>query len=151
MTEWNPEAKSRVLAADEGTPLRVFGNPFLLKVAGADSSGAVAFLTGWFAPGTGAIPHLHRGHDEIFYVLDGTFRFHLGAEQVESGPGGLLFAPRNAAHGFTNVGQTAGRLIGIVAPAGYEQHFVDISNVPDGPQARAALAEIYRRYDQEPA
>jgi hypothetical protein len=150
MTIWTP-ATSSALDAAAGRPLRVFGNPFLLKIAGDQTHGAMAFLTGQFAPGTGAIPHLHRGHDEIFYVLDGTFRFHLGDEQVESGPGGLLFAPRNAAHGFTNIGEAAGSLIGIVAPAGYEQHFVDISAVPDGPDARAALAEIYQRYDQEPA
>jgi quercetin dioxygenase-like cupin family protein len=151
VTLWKSVARSVVLAGDEGDPLRVFGNQFLLKVDGAASQGAMAFLTGTFAPGTGAIPHLHRGHDEIFYVLDGRFRFHLGEEQTESGPGGLLFAPRNAAHGFTNIGDSTGSLIGVVAPAGYEQHFVEISGVPDGPDARAALAEIFQKYDQEPA
>jgi quercetin dioxygenase-like cupin family protein len=144
-------ARSRALPADGGVPLRVFGNPFLLKVSGADTHGALAFLTGSFAPGTGAIPHLHRGHDEIFYVLDGTFRFRMGDIEAEHGPGALLFAPRNAAHGFTNVGQADGKLIGVIAPAGYEQHFVDISNVPEGDGARELLAEIYQKYDQEPA
>jgi mannose-6-phosphate isomerase-like protein (cupin superfamily) len=150
VTSWEPQARSLVLPADSGVPLRVFGNPFLLKVSGAESHGAVALLSGSFASGTGAIPHLHRGHDEIFYVLDGRFRFHLGDELVEAGAGALLFAPRNAPHGFTNIGDAPGSLLGIVAPAGYEQHFVDISAVPDGPDAREVLAEIYRKYDQEP-
>jgi len=151
VTTWQAPVKSSVLLADDGSPLRVFGNQFLLKVSGNESHGALAFLTGSFAPGTGAVPHLHRGHDEIFYVLDGRFMFDLGAETVEAESGALLFAPRGAPHGFVNVGDVPGRLIGVVAPAGYEQHFVEISGVPDGPGARAALAEIYQKYDQEPA
>ena len=151
MTTWQARPKSSVLLTDDGARLRVFGNQFLLKVSGQESQGAMAFLTGSFAPGTGAIPHLHRGHDEIFYVLSGSFRFSLGGEAVEADSGALLFAPRNAPHGFVNIGDSPGQLIGVVAPAGYEQHFVEISGVPDGPGAREALAEIYKKYDQEPA
>jgi quercetin dioxygenase-like cupin family protein len=131
--------------------LRVFGNPFLLKVSGAESHGAVALIVATFAPGTGALAHLHRGHDECFYVLDGTFRFRAGDDLIEAGPGALCFAPRNAAHGFENIGDAPGSLLGVIAPAGYEQHFVELGNLPPGEQAAEVITEIFNKYDQEPA
>lgn len=152
MTDWTTlDSAAGVLPADAGLSLTVFGNPFLLKVSGADSHGGVALLTASFAPGTGAKDHLHRGHDEIFYVLDGEFRFRVGDKHIEATTGGLCFAPRHAAHGFQNVGPTPGRLLGVIAPAGYEQHFVDIDGITPGEETRAALAEIFAKYDQEPA
>ena len=152
MTDWRAlDTSAGVLPADAGMPLRVFGNPFLLKVSGADSHGGVALLTASFAPGTGAKDHSHRGHDEIFYVLDGEFRFRVGDQHIEGGAGDLCFAPRDAAHGFQNIGEAPGRLLGIIAPAGYEQHFVDIDGITPSDETRAALAEIFAKYDQEPA
>ena len=145
MTDWRTAAG--VVPAEGGMPLRVFGNPFLLKVRGA----AMALLTASFAPGTGAKDHTHRGHDEIFYVLDGEFRFRVGDTHIEGGTGDLCFAPRHAAHGFRNIGTTDGRLLGIIAPAGYERHFVDIDGITPNDETKAALAEIFARYDQEPA
>lgn len=152
MTDWIAlDGAAGVLPADAGRALTVFGNPFLLKVSGAESHGAVALLTASFAAGTGAKEHWHRGHDEIFYVLDGEFRFRVGDEYLEATTGGLCFAPRRAAHGFQNIGSTPGRLLGVIAPAGYEQHFVDIDGITPGPDTHAVLAEIFAKYDQEPA
>jgi mannose-6-phosphate isomerase-like protein (cupin superfamily) len=150
VTSWQTLGKSSgVLPVDGGTALRVFGNPFALKVSGAESHGAVALIVATFAPGTGALPHLHRGHDECFYVLDGTFRFRVGDEYVEAGAGACCFAPRSAAHGFNNIGRSDGSLLGVIAPAGYEQHFVELSNLPPGQDTAEALAEIFKKYDQE--
>jgi quercetin dioxygenase-like cupin family protein len=152
VTSWQTIGKSYgVLPPGGGTPLQVFGNRFELKVGGAETHGAVALIVATFAPGSGAVPHLHRGHDEGFYVLDGTFRFRAGEEEIEAGKGAFCFAPRDAAHGFTNIGKTDGSLLGVIAPAGYEQHFVEIGALKPGEATREALAEIFARYDQEPA
>jgi quercetin dioxygenase-like cupin family protein len=140
-----------VLPPSGGIALTVFGNPFLLKVGGEQSHGAMAIIVATFKPGTGAVPHLHRGHDECFFVLDGAFRFRIGDDHAEAGPGCFCFAPRHTAHGFTNVGDAEGTLMGVIAPAGYERHFIEISNLPPGPASEQALAEIFGRYDQEPA
>lgn len=152
MTAWPAEAMpAGVLPAGAGTLLSVFGNRFELKVRGEQSSGAMAIIVATFKPGTGALPHLHRGHDECFFVLDGTFRFRVGDEHVNLEPGCCCFAPRHVAHGFDNVGHGPGRLLGVIAPAGYERHFIEISGLPPGHDTREALAEIFDRYDQEPA
>jgi len=152
MTTWETLGKPYGVLPDKGGQLlSVFGNPFWLKVSGGDSNGSVALMTATFAPGSGAVPHLHRGHDECFFVLDGQFSFRVGNEDVEAGPGALCYAPRNAAHGFTNIGKSDGSLLGVIAPAGYEQHFIEISNLPPGNATKEALGEIFRKYDQEPA
>ena len=151
MTAWRSlDQAYGVLPPGGGTLLNVFGNEFRLKVGGGDSHGAVALIVAAFAPGTGAPPHLHRGHDECFYVLDGTFRFRVGDDLIEADRGAFCFAPRDAAHGFDNIGDGAGSLLGVIAPAGYEEHFVEIGNLPPGQATPEVLAEIFRRYDQEP-
>jgi mannose-6-phosphate isomerase-like protein (cupin superfamily) len=147
VTAWPEQA----LRAGGGTLLSVFGNRFELKVSGEQSSGAMALIVATFKPGTGAVPHLHRGHDEFFFVLDGTFRFRVGDEHVDLEPGCSCFAPRHVAHGFESLGQGEARLLGVIAPAGYERHFIEISSLPPGQDTREALAEIFGRYDQEPA
>jgi quercetin dioxygenase-like cupin family protein len=152
MTDWQTLGRSYgVLPPGGGTALTVFGNPFQLMVTGEQSSGSYALIVATFAPGTGALPHLHRNHDEGFYVLDGTFRFRAGDEEIEGGKGSFCFAPRDAAHGFTNVGRTEASLLGVIAPAGYEQHFAEINGITPGPETRDLLAEIFRKYDQESA
>jgi len=152
VTTWPTAGRSYgVLPPDGGSMLSVFGNPFQIKVSGEETHGAVAVMVATFRPGSGAVPHLHRGHDECFFVLDGTFRFRAGDEHVEVGQGGFCFAPRNAAHGFENIADTSGSLLGVIAPAGYERHFMEISALPPGKGTAEALAEIFSRYDQEPA
>ena len=152
MTAWTGQAMpAGALPAGAGTLLSVFGNRFELKVSGEQSSGAMALIVATFKPGTGALPHLHRGHDECFFVLDGTVRFRIGDDHVDLEPGCCCFAPRHVAHGFDNVGESDARLLGVIAPAGYERHFIEISNLPPGEDTREALAEIFGRYDQEPA
>jgi quercetin dioxygenase-like cupin family protein len=146
-----PGGSYSVLPPGGGSALTVFGNPFWLKLAGTQGHGTMAVIVARFAPGTGALPHLHRGHDEAFYVLDGQFRFRAGDEHIEGGPGSFLYAERDAAHGFDNIGTTEGALLGIIAPAGYEKHFLEISALPAGGDTAEALAEIFARYDQEPA
>ena len=142
MTTWKSLRQSYgVLPPGGGEVLKVFGNTFQLKVSGQESHGGVALIVATFAPGTGALPHLHRGHDECFYVVDD--------DLIDAGAGSFCFAPRDAAHGFDNTGEGEGTLLGVIAPAGYEQHFVEISNLPPGKQTKEALGEIFDKYDQE--
>lgn len=50
----------------------------------------------------GSMPplHLHRDHDEIFYVLSGRVSVHLPDRSVELGPGEAAFAPRGVPHAY---------------------------------------------------
>lgn len=75
-------------------------------------------------PGGGPGSHIHRGEDEFFLVLSGTFDFQVG-DGVERAPAGsFVFIPRLAVHTFKNVGLEPEVLVGGVTPAGFEGYFM---------------------------
>jgi hypothetical protein len=46
---------------------------------------------------------------------------------------------------------TEASLLGIITPAGYEEHFLEIGRLQPGEATAEALAEIFAKYDQESA
>ncbi len=76
-------------------------------------------------PGGGPSLHIHRGEDEFFYVLNGTFDFQLGDRVSNASAGSFIFIRRRAVHTFKNVGSGPGVLMGGVTPAGFEGYFME--------------------------
>ena len=103
-----------------------------------------------FDPGSGVAPHLHRGHSDSFYVLEGEVEFLLGDELVQAGAGHFVNVPRGTVHRFTNTGMETARLVLTFTPAGIERWFeqtlerapneVRPEDVPDN------VAEVAARY-----
>src|SRR5437764_15477505 len=65
--------------------------------------------------------HLHTREDEYSLVLQGRMGALLGDDVVESGPGDLVFKPRNQWHTACNAGDEPGRILEMISPAGDEQ------------------------------
>jgi mannose-6-phosphate isomerase-like protein (cupin superfamily) len=131
-----------IVAAGEGKPIEIAMGPLRVKVSGEDSDGRIAVMELEVPPGLGPAAHLHRGCDETFYVLSGTFRFAVGDRTVAASTGTLVFIPRGTPHGLRNVGTETGRLLAIVNPAGLEKFFEEVGPMPYGPE-RAALGLKY--------
>jgi mannose-6-phosphate isomerase-like protein (cupin superfamily) len=53
---------------------------------------------------SGPLQHLHREHDETFFVLSGQPTFTSGTEEITLGAGALLTAPIGTPHTFANPG-----------------------------------------------
>src|SRR6187401_1245550 len=91
--------------------------------------------------------HLHTREDEYSFVLEGRMGALLGEEVVEAGPGDLVFKPRNQWHTFWNAGDEPCRILEIIAPAGFEQFFRELSDmggaIKADPDELAALNERY--------
>jgi quercetin dioxygenase-like cupin family protein len=68
----------------------------------------------------GAAAHVHREHNDLFYVLDGEFTILVGPEQTERaiGPGTLVLAPPLVVHGFRNASDGEMRYLNFHAPGG---------------------------------
>ena len=64
-------------------------------------------------------PHLHKGEDESFYILEGEFDFHVGDKKFTAGPGELVVLPKNIPHYFNLITDTAKALL-LISPAGFE-------------------------------
>ena len=71
-------AQMRVLASGEATN----GGAFALTEFSGTAEGA------W------TVPHLHRGFEESFFILDGLFTFTIGEEAIAASPGMYLLVPR---------------------------------------------------------
>lgn len=55
------------------------------------------------APGIAFPDHSHPG-EEIIYVIEGTFEYHVEGRPVTVGAGGVLFIPAGAVHSARNAG-----------------------------------------------
>jgi mannose-6-phosphate isomerase-like protein (cupin superfamily) len=95
-------------------------------------------------------PHVHKDHDEAFWILEGTFSFILGHETVEAPKGALVLVPRGTRHGFSVA--PGSRALLFTIPAGLAGFFRELgaglaAGKPDA-EIRAALAG---KYDSHPA
>lgn len=115
-----------------------------VKVDAATGGGALSVLELVLEPGAGPGEHVHTREHEVWYVLDGTFRFLLDGALVDCTTGGLAFGPRGVPHTFRNVGTEPGRLLVITGPAGIEEFFLAYDRLADGHGDAAALAAAAR-------
>ena len=94
--------------------------------------------------------HLHTREDEYSFVLEGRMGALLGDEVVEAGPGDLVFKPRNQWHTFWNAGDEPCRILEIIAPAGFERFFRELSDLGGAigadPDELTALGARYGHY-----
>jgi mannose-6-phosphate isomerase-like protein (cupin superfamily) len=127
----------------------VAGSLVMVKPSDPEAAPASAVEI-WEREGSGPPRHVHAEHDEMWYVLEGRFRFALGDREFDAGPGDVVVGPRGVPHTFR--AETANsRLLDIYMPGGFERFFVQAGTpatelVPPppapaegGPQVRAMI------------
>jgi len=123
-------AEARLIGPDAGREgfLGSIGVRFLID--GVDTSQGFSLVEHPMSPRALAAPlHLHTREDEYSFVLEGRMGALLGDDVVEAGPGDLVFKPRNQWHTFWNAGDEPCRILEIIAPAGFEQFFQELSDL----------------------
>lgn len=120
-------------------------------INGEDAGGDFSLVEHPLSPRALAAPlHRHTREDEYSFVLEGRMGGLLGDEVVEAGPGELVFKPRNEWHTFWNAGDVPCRILEIIAPAGFEHFFEELSDLGDALNAAPEqLAELAARYGHE--
>lgn len=106
------------------------------------------------APHTSGPPqHRHAQHDEGFYVISGTARFTIGAQNYDAVAGTWVMIPPGAPHTFGNVTDEPVVLLNTFTPDLYVQYFRDLNEmVTSGrPMTPGAVANIMARYATEPS
>jgi mannose-6-phosphate isomerase-like protein (cupin superfamily) len=94
--------------------------------------------------------HKHNREDEYSYVLEGRMGALLGDQVLEAGRGDLVFKPRNQWHTFWNAGDEPCRILEIIAPAGFERFFEEVSDMGGALKAEPQeLAALSARYELE--
>ena len=72
--------------------------------------------------------HRHSREDEYSYVLRGRLGALIGDDVVSAEPGDLVFKPRNQWHTFWNASDEPASILEIIAPAGFERFFSELSD-----------------------
>ena len=69
-----------------------------------------------FEPGQSQTPHVHGGADKFDLILSGRARLTVGAESREAGPGTVIWAPADVAHGVDEALERTVMLVAIAPP-----------------------------------
>jgi mannose-6-phosphate isomerase-like protein (cupin superfamily) len=138
----------RVVSPTEGAEgfLGSIGVRFLID--GDEAGDRFSLVEHPMSPRALAAPlHMHTREDEYSFVLQGRMGALLGDDVVEAGPGDLVCKPRNQWHTFWNAGDEPCRILEIIAPAGFEDFFRELSDmggaIKAAPDELAALGERY--------
>jgi mannose-6-phosphate isomerase-like protein (cupin superfamily) len=137
-------AGARVVNPGDGKELPYIGS---LTASSTDIGGALEVIE-YVGPAVPP-PHVHREHDEVFYILKGPFRFLLGHEWVDADTGSLVVVPRGTRHGFET--QPGCRALLITIPAGLEGFFTELGQgLAEGLSSQEIRARLAGRYDSHP-
>ena len=130
------------LGKGEGQSFWLLTDLHTFKVVGKDTGGAftVAELTA--GPELGPPPHIHRLHDESFYVLEGTFEFSLAGRAFAAGPGSFVHLPKGVVHTHRAGGGAPAKALVIQAPSGIERFIEEAGKPAPDPSSRPALPEM---------
>ena len=101
----------------------------------------------------GPRPHLHRHHEETFYVLEGELTLEIGAERRTLTPGAIAVIPRGVPHRPSNPSAHPTRVLLIFSPGGMDHFFDDaaaqrlpIQTVSNDPEKLAAMEAFSEKY-----
>lgn len=67
-------------------------------------------------PGQEQKRHAHHGADKVYFVLEGTGRFHIGDDERDLGPDEIALAPADVEHGVRNESQEPLVVLVFMAP-----------------------------------
>jgi mannose-6-phosphate isomerase-like protein (cupin superfamily) len=138
----------------DGEPVDLGTTKMRILHDGSGTDGRLGIAVSTLAPHTEGPPqHLHRRHDEGFYVISGTARFSSGEVTHDAPAGSLVVVPPQVAHTFANPGDEPMVMLSTFTPAFYVQYFRDMAAMIAGgqPVTPESVGEIMARYSTAPA
>lgn len=137
----------------DGDVLDVGNGRIRILEDGSRTAGRLGIAEIWLAPGFGGPPqHIHRKHEETFYILSGTVDFTSGTDTVRAVPGSLVTVPIGTLHAFANPDPDQDATLYFTStPDLYINYFRDLARLKPGPEGLSAdaIAEIMTRYATE--
>ena len=119
----------------------VLGHTYLAKV---ESSSSFAWLS-LDPTGTGVPPHVHLSQDEHIFIMEGVYTLYLDGDWTTAGPGDTVRMPMGLPHAYYNKGETPGKSLFWVSPAGKLSDLFDqLHNLEDPEEVvrRSALHDV---------
>ena len=143
------------IAAGEG---RIYGHIKLkgvnsnmvdVKISGSDTNGELAiFEQTSLSQGKGTPLHIHHSQDEIFYIIEGKYKFQVGEDKYNMTTGDSIFLPRQIPHAWTQVSDK-GKMNVIMQPAGKLENFFVRMAALDHEPSKEEIAKIFAENDMQ--
>ena len=85
------------------------------KFAKADLARGAHLFAGLncFEPGQSQAVHTHAGADKFYLVVEGKARMRVGTDELDAGPGTLVWAPAGVPHGVVHAIERCVMLVGM--------------------------------------
>ncbi|HII39816.1 MAG TPA: cupin domain-containing protein [Thermoplasmata archaeon] len=136
-------ARPFVVPPGQGTTVRgPVGGPLTIKARAETTGGRFTLFENLVAPKEGPPLHRHGREDEMWYILEGRFRFRADGEIFLAPAGSFVFIPRGTAHCLQNIGDRPSRILVMFTPAGMERFFERHAELPPGPVDPGAYRAI---------
>lgn len=133
---------------------------FIVKEDGSLTRGNMVVAEMVIEPEFVAPPqHLHRAHEESWYILEGELEFSSGTRVRRVGPGGWVLVPVGIPHSFSNPGHEPTRFLAIMTPNLYLGYFEELGEAMTRAQQEGGeltdemrsrvIAELMGKYQTE--
>lgn len=129
----------------------------VVKLRDSDTGGSYSIHDNIIPPGSpGPRPHIHRDHDEAFYVLEGVLTVRVGPRTITAPTGSFVVVPRGVVHQPSNPGTEPTRVLLMFSPAGMDRFFeeaaenrIPLQAVPADPAVQEKLTAFTDKYGYE--
>jgi mannose-6-phosphate isomerase-like protein (cupin superfamily) len=143
--------RATVLLPGQGRQL-VLGSSVQVSFKGdeAESDGRYSLSVATVGPDKpGTTPHVHREHDDLFFVIEGTLAFDVADETFEAPAGTVVLIPQLLAHRWWNPRSEPATFLYIHVPGhGFERCMRERAELSaEGRASPAAMAELGARCD----
>jgi RimJ/RimL family protein N-acetyltransferase/quercetin dioxygenase-like cupin family protein len=152
------ESEGLFVGPEEGKALpNPIGGRMMVKVRDGDTGGSFSVHDNVIPAGSpGPLPHLHRDHEETFYVLEGELTVRVGERRITAPAGSFVVIPRGVVHQPSNPQTEPTRVLLIFSPAGMEHFFeeaaqerIPLQAVPTDPDILERRAAFTAKYGYE--
>ncbi len=143
---------------DDGKALpNPIGGRMVVKVRDEDTAGAYSIHDNTIPAGSpGPRPHIHRHHEEAFYVLEGELTVRVGPRTITAPAGSFVVVPRGVVHQPSNPGAQPTRILLTFSQAGMDRFFEEAAEgrmplqaAPTDPAVLEKLEAFTEKYGYE--
>ena len=139
--------KPKIVKNNEGRILNVLGDNQNIKLTGKDTNGQYTLIEQHNDPGVGIPPHVHENEDEVFQVLEGQVEMSIGGKTTILIAGDIIFCPKGISHSWKVIGDQKARAMLSIFPAGIENMFEELAQLPAGPPDLEKVGKICGQYN----
>ena len=137
----------KIVKNHSGHKLNVLGDNQNIKLTGKDTNGQFTLIEQNNEPGVGIPHHVHKNEDEVFQVIQGEVEMRIGEQTTVLNSGDLIFCPKGIPHSWKVVGEQKARAMLSIFPAGLENMFEELSQLPAGPPDLEKVGKICGKYN----